>query len=356
MRPVEIALEAHAELGEGPWWDEQHSQLLWVDLFAGSVHFWDPTTGRDRRIRLGQPVGMVARRTSGGLVCAVRDGIAFVESDGSGFEIVAPIEAENVGNRMNDGACDQAGRLWAGTMAADLSPSQGSLYRVGPDLCATPVLKDVSISNGLDWSPDGRTFYFTDSSMRRIDAYDFDVETGSIRNGRMLVDLPHPLATPDGMAVDAEGTIWVAMWDGGCVQRFSPDGHLLETIKVPVTRPTSVAFGGPHLNQLFITSACAGLTQRQQADEVHAGAIFVLDPGVTGRPPAPFKDDASSAQQWSSGTGLGSGHAALSQGPERGRREGAHGQRPRAADDDRVDPLVVDVSALLPEPGPGTAA
>ncbi|WP_422935604.1 SMP-30/gluconolactonase/LRE family protein [Sinomonas sp. P47F7] len=297
MRSVEIALDARAGLGEGPWWDEQHSQLLWVDIFAGEIHCLDTSSGRDRSIHVGQPIGMVAGRTSGGLVCAVRDGVAFVERDGSGFELVAPVEAENAGNRMNDGACDQAGRLWAGTMAADLSPSQGSLYRIGPDLCATPVLRDVSISNGLDWSPDGRTFYFTDSSTRRIDAYDFDPETGSIRNGRMLVGLPHPVATPDGIAVDAEGTIWVAMWDGGCVQRFGPDGRLLETIKIPVTRPTSVAFGGPGLNQLFITSASVGLTERQQADEVHAGAIFVLEPGATGRPPGSFRDENSSAME-----------------------------------------------------------
>lgn len=294
MRSVEIALDAHADLGEGPWWDEQNSQLLWVDIFAGEIHFWDPASGRDRSISVGQPIGMVAGRTSGGLVCAVRDGVAFVERDGSGFEIVAPIEAENAGNRMNDGACDQTGRLWAGTMAADLLPSQGSLYRIGPDLSATAILTDVSISNGLDWSPDGRTFYFTDSSTRRIDAYDFDPDSGCIRNGRMLVGLPHPVATPDGMAVDAEGTIWVAIWDGGCVQRFGPDGTHLETIRIPVTRPTSVAFGGPGLNQLFITSASGGLTDRQKAEEPHAGAIFVLESTVTGRPPASFKDEKGS--------------------------------------------------------------
>lgn len=295
MRSVEVALDAHADLGEGPWWDEQQSELLWVDIFAGEIHFWDPAAGRDRSICVGQPVGMVAGRTSGGLVCAVRDGIAFVERDGNGFELVAPIEAENTANRMNDGACDQTGRLWAGTMATDLSPSKGSLYRIGPDLSASPVLRNVSISNGLDWSPDGRTFYFTDSSTRRIDAYDFDPEMGSMRNGRMLVDLPHPVATPDGMTVDAEGTIWVAMWDGGCVQRFGPDGAFLETIEVPVTRPTSVAFGGPGLDQLFITSASVGLTERQQAEEAHAGAIFVLDPGATGRPPGSFRDQKSPA-------------------------------------------------------------
>ena len=288
-RQLDIALDADADLAEGPWWDEQHQELLWVDIFSGRVHFFDPGSGADRSIDVGQPLGMVARRHSGGLVCAVRDGIGFIHPDGDTFELVVPIESAIPGNRMNDGACDPAGRLWAGTMATDLSPSAGSLYRINSSLQVTPVLENVSISNGLDWSPDGRTLYFTDSTTKRVDAYDFDIDTGKIHNRRLLVDLPDPIATPDGMAVDAEGTIWVAMWDGGCVRRFSPDGTLLETLLLPVARPTSVAFGGPTLNQLFVTSARNGLTSRQLQDQRHAGALFVLEPGVTGRPPYLFR-------------------------------------------------------------------
>lgn len=282
---IEIALDARADLAEGPWWDEQRQELLWVDIFTGKIHMLDPVSGLDRSIDIGQPVGMVARRQSGGLVCAVRDGVGFINTDGNAFELAVPIESATPGNRMNDGACDPAGRLWAGTMANDLSPSAGSLYRINTTLQVTTVRRDVSISNGLDWSPDGRTFYFTDSTTKRVDAYDFDVDTGEISNGRVLVELPHQIATPDGMAVDAEGTIWVAMWDGGCVQRFSPEGVLLETLILPVLRPTSVAFGGPALDQLFITSARNGLTPWQLQDQPHAGAIFVLEPGVTGRSP-----------------------------------------------------------------------
>jgi sugar lactone lactonase YvrE len=288
-RNIDIALDAQADLAEGPWWDEQRQELIWVDIFAGSIHFLDPDSGLDRSIDVGQPIGMVARRQSGGLVCAVRDGIGFINSDENTFELAVPIESAIPGNRMNDGACDPAGRLWAGTMATDLLPSAGSLYRISPSLQVTQVLSDVSISNGLDWSPDGRTFYFTDSTMKRLDAYDFDIDTGEISNGRVLVELPDPVATADGMAVDAEGTIWVAMWDGGCVQRFSPEGMLLERLDLPVVRPTSVAFGGSALNQLFITSARNGLTPRQLQDQPHAGAVFVLEPGVTGRSPHSFR-------------------------------------------------------------------
>lgn len=287
-RHIDIAIDAGADLAEGPWWDEQRQELLWVDIFAGRIHMLDPASGIDRSIGVGQSVGMVARRQSGGLVCAVRDGIAFIQPDGNSFELAVPIESGIPGNRMNDGACDPAGRLWAGTMATDLSPSAGSLYRINSALHVTPVRSDVSISNGLDWSPDGETFYFTDSSTQKLDAYDFDIETGQISNARVLLHLPDTIATPDGMAVDAEGTIWVAMWDGGCVHRFSPEGKLLETLNLPVTRPTSVAFGGPALNQLFITSARHGLTPRQLEEQPHAGAIFVLEPGVTGMAPYSF--------------------------------------------------------------------
>lgn len=288
MRQVDVALDGHADLGEGPWWDQQGGELLWVDIFAGRVHMFDPASGQDRYIEIGQPVGMVARRQAGGLVCAVRDGIGIIDPDESTFKLVAPIETDKAGNRMNDGACDAAGRLWAGTMATDLSPSAGALYRISTTLHVAPVLTGVSISNGLDWSPDGQTFYFTDSATRRLDAYDYDIETGTVSNGRVLVDLRDPVATPDGIAVDAEGTIWVAMWDGGRIERFSPSGKPLETVRMPVTRPTSLAFGGPDLDQLFISSARNGLSALQKSNEPHAGAIFVIRPGSTGRLPWAF--------------------------------------------------------------------
>lgn len=285
----EIALCARADLGEGPWWDAERGELLWVDIFAGEVHAFNPAGGNDRSFAVGQPVGMVARRRSGGLVCAVRDGVGFLhERDGS-FELAADIEISTTANRMNDGACDPAGRLWAGTMASDLTPDAGALYRISPDLTVNTLRSDVSVSNGLDWSPDGKTFYFIDSATRRIDAYDFDISTGGITNRRVIVEMSDPLATPDGMAVDGEGTLWVAMWDGAMVRRYSPDGILLDTIDLPVSRVTSVAFGGAGLDQLFITSARHGLSGQQLAKEPLAGSIFVLDAGVRGIEPYRFQ-------------------------------------------------------------------
>ena len=285
---VEVALRGQADLGEGPWWDAHAGELLWVDLLVGEIHRFNPLSGTDVSFGVRQPVGMVARRRSGGLVCAVREGVMFVERDGSAAQLVADVEGALQHLRMNDGACDPAGRLWAGTMAVDLSPSQGSLYRIEPDLQVTAVRSGVSISNGLDWSPDGRTFYYTDSTTRCVDAYDFDVSTGDLSNRRLLLEMSDPVATPDGLAVDAEGNLWIAMWDGGCVRQYSPRGSLLRTIELPVSRPTSVAFGGARLDQLFITSARGGISDAQLSAERHAGSIFVAEGLATGRLPYDF--------------------------------------------------------------------
>lgn len=285
---VEVALEAGADLAESPWWDAARAELLWVDLFAGEIHRFDPASGRDRSVEVGQPVGMVAGRQSGGVVCAVKDGVGFADLDEGTFTLVAPIESNILGNRMNDGACDATGRLWVGTMATNLAPFAGTLYCVTPELVVAPMLTEVSISNGLDWSPDGRTFYFIDSPTRRVDVCDFEITTGEIRNRRTLLHTPDDDATPDGMAVDLEGTLWVAMWDGGCVRRYSLSGELIEIVKLPVTRVTSVAFGGAQMDQLFITTARNGLSPKQLHSEPLAGAIFVVEPKVTGPSPHLF--------------------------------------------------------------------
>lgn len=288
-RRPEVVLDAKADLGEGPWWDDARQELLWVDIFAGEVHAFNPRDGADKCLNnVGQPVGMVARRQTGGLVCAVRDGIGFIDDHNSSFTLALGIEADNPSNRMNDGACDPAGRLWAGTMASDLSDGQGCLYRIDAQLTAKTMLSGVSISNGLDWSADGKTFYHVDSTARRIDAYDFDVGDGTLSRPRPLVEMPSEPATPDGLALDAEDTVWVAMWDGGCVRRYRPNGTLLESIDLPVSRVTSVAFGGPGMSQLYITSARHGLSSAQLAAEPLAGAIFALDSGTCGVPPYRF--------------------------------------------------------------------
>lgn len=299
-----LAFHPLADLAECPLWDPIGKCLIWVDIFRGTLHRIlqddlvelemmdaNPTrvpTARFDSASLGQPIGAVTLREGSGYVCATRDGIGFIDpwgtdDDATGFSLEIAIECDRPENRMNDARCDPAGALWAGTMATDLSPEGGTLYRISPQREVTSVIRNVSISNGLDWSPDGRTFYYADSPTRRIDVFDCDLDRGHISNRRTLCATPDTAATPDGLAVDARGDIWVALWDGGEVHRYSPDGVLTGVISLPVSRPTSVAFGGPLLDRLYITSARHGLSAEQLRDEPLAGAVFVARPGVCGQ-------------------------------------------------------------------------
>jgi sugar lactone lactonase YvrE len=194
---------------------------------------------------------------------------------------------------MNDGACDPQGRFWAGTMAYDESPGAGSLYRLGVDGSCAAVLTGLTISNGIDWSPDGGTMYLSDSGDRRIDAFRFEGSTGSIGDRRTFVQLDREEGAPDGLTVDAEGALWVALWDGGAVNRYGPDGALLATIELPVQRPTSCAFGGPDNSILFITTARAGLGEITLAKQAAAGAVLAITGlGVRGVPCLPYRGPA----------------------------------------------------------------
>jgi sugar lactone lactonase YvrE len=293
MAPVErwtaeLILDAQAELGESPVWDAERRLLLWVDIPAGVVHELDPRTGEDHASRIGQLVGAVAPRRSGGLVLAIADGFAILEHS-SGPRMLAPVELERNDHRMNDGSCDSGGRFWAGTMHVDFAPGEGSLYRLEPDGRVVRLLEGVTISNGIGWSPDDTLMYYVDSPTQRIDAFDFDAETGAIANRRPVVRIPEEEGMPDGLAVDVDGYIWVALWNGWCVRRYSPTGELAGIVEVPVARVTSCAFGGARLNELYITTARAdspvGVRIQQEASP---GGIFRARPGISGLPSVPF--------------------------------------------------------------------
>jgi sugar lactone lactonase YvrE len=263
--------------------------LLWVDIPTGLIHEYDPSFGKDHVIDIGQPVGAVALRQGGGLVVACRDGFAFLEKSAR-LKFIAKVEADDPSRRMNDGACDPLGRFWAGTMAWDKTPGAGSLYRLDGDGHVQRMLTGLTISNGIDWSPDGRTMYFIDSALGYVDAFDFNPETGVPSNRRHLVKVPPEDGMPDGMAVDAQGFLWVAIFRGGRVCRYSPDGSLQpeHVVQLPVTLVTSCAFGDPDLGTLYITSAWRGLDDAARSTQTHAGALFRLRPGVMGREPNRF--------------------------------------------------------------------
>jgi sugar lactone lactonase YvrE len=189
---------------------------------------------------------------------------------------------------MNDGKCDERGRFWAGTMACDARPGRGALYRLDPAYSVSCVLRGLSIPNGVDWSSDGRTMYFADSGERRIDCFDWDAETGTIAGRRPFVGFGRDEGVPDGLTVDAEGYLWVAMWGGWCVRRYAPDGQLARVVEVPVARVSSCAFGGPDLRDLYITTASGGLDAAERERQPDAGGVFRLRTDVSGRPPNSF--------------------------------------------------------------------
>jgi len=275
-------------LGEGPWWDARTGTLLWVDIDGRLVQRHDPSSSRTATVELDQKVGAVMARTGGGLALALEDGVWVTETDGGVLRRLAAIEADDPGTRLNDAACDRAGRLWVGSMAHDARPLAGALYRVDPDGSVERVIGEVTISNGIDWSPDGRLMYYIDSATRRVDVLDFDPATGSPSGRRALIELPEGAGLPDGMAVDSEGCLWVALWDGWSVRRYGPSGELDRVVELPVARPTSCAFGGPDLADLYVTSARSGLSPSDLAAQPLAGSLFVLRPGVRGLTPTPF--------------------------------------------------------------------
>jgi sugar lactone lactonase YvrE len=280
---VELVQDARATLGEGPVWDGRTQELVWVDILAGAVHRLDPSTGRDRVLTVGQPVGTVAVRLSGGYVAALRDGIAVLGDDG-GLAFISDVEAELPTHRFNDGKCDRTGRLWAGTMRFDQAPGSATLYRVDPDHTVTPVVTGLGLSNGLGWSLDGSLMYFIDSLAGGVDVFDFDDGAGITGGPRRLVTFVPEEGLPDGMTVDADGFLWVALYGGGQVRRYSPEGELDLVVRLPVGRPTSCAFGGAELDELYITTARQGQSSRDLAAEPGSGGIFRFRPAVRGRP------------------------------------------------------------------------
>ncbi len=269
QRP-EVAIDSRATLGEGPVWDEQRQLLLWLDILPGLVHRFDPATGSDDVFRVGKPVGSAGLRRSGGLVLAGEDGFALLDKD---WQRVAEAVVEHPGPRarFNEGKCDPAGRFLAGAMAYDLTPGAGSLYRLDPDLTVTKLL-------------DGVTMYYIDSPTQGVDAFDYDPGTGRLANRRRIVDIPAAVGLPDGMTIDAEGCLWVALYGGAAVHRYTPEGRLDTTLSFPVTNITCPVFGGPRLGLLYVTSARDGLDERQLAAQPHAGAVFTADVGAQGRP------------------------------------------------------------------------
>lgn len=285
---LELAVKAQAVIGEGPVWDRKDSLLYWVDIAQKTLFIHDPAKGTSREINVGQFIGSAAVRNSNELVIAVEDGFRFLDlRTGKQAPIVDP-EAHIPGNRFNDGKCDARGRFWAGTQPSDghggATDARGgsALYRLDADQTVRTMVQGVSISNGIAWSPDATVMYYVDSQVRAVAAYDFDLETGAITNRRYPIELPPGPGSPDGMTIDDEGMLYVAEWDGYQVSKWDPgSGRCLDTIKFPIAKITSCAFGGPRLDELYVTTARLGV-KPDDAGQRDAGSVFRVGLGVSG--------------------------------------------------------------------------
>ncbi|MFA5057107.1 MAG: SMP-30/gluconolactonase/LRE family protein [Opitutaceae bacterium] len=283
----ELVLDARALIGEGAIWNTALQRLHWIDIYGRRVFTYDPATGANRAHDVGQNVGTVVPRARGGLMLALHEGFAGFDPDTGRVTLLPrPPEHDPAVVRFNDGKCDPAGRFWAGTMALAKGPKPlGKVYRLDADGSMHVMFRDAGTSNGIAWSLDRRLLYYIDTPLVRVDAFDYDDATGAIAGRRPVITIPPGMGRPDGSTMDAEGMLWVAMWDGGRVTRWNPrTGELLQTVRLPVTLVTSCAFGGPDLDTLYITSARHGLTDQQLAAQPLAGGLFKIKPGVCGVP------------------------------------------------------------------------
>lgn len=285
---VEVVVDTRSLVGEGPFWHAEKGVLVWVDIMSNRLHAYDPATGNNSTLEIEQPIGAAAVRVSGGYVLAVRDGFAALDDTGK-LEMLVSVEEDVPTNRMNDGNCDRLGRFWAGTMAFDEQLDAGALYCLDLDHSTRKLFGSVTVSNGIDWSPDDKIMYYVDSTTQGLDAFPFELETGTLGPRRRLATIPAELGLPDGLTVDAAGYIWVAVWGGWMVRRYTPEGDLDRIVRLPVSQVSACAFGGPDLTDLYITSASINLSPEGLAREPLAGSLFRYRPGVRGKPRFPYR-------------------------------------------------------------------
>ncbi len=288
MRTVRCIDQACALLGEAPFWDAPSQALFWVDIFGRRIHRLHPATGAMRSWRMPDRVAAAMPRAGGGLLVALTRSLALFDPETESLHPVFSLDAQDPRTRFNDWRTDATGRLWIGTMnEVDEAPT-GILLRIEADFSCMAMETGIRVSNGIGFSPDDRRFYFADSPERIIRCYDFDLAEGSLGARHDLLTLDRDGAVPDGSAVDLEGCIWNAQWDGGRVVRYAPDGTVREVVEMPCSRPTSCVFGGEDLSTLYVTSSCMELSQSTLRAQPLAGGLFAIDAGVAGRPCARF--------------------------------------------------------------------
>ncbi|MDJ0752628.1 MAG: SMP-30/gluconolactonase/LRE family protein [Ardenticatenaceae bacterium] len=283
-------INLHHELGEGPLWDAQRGCLWWVNIMAGEVHQYRLASSTHRMIQLDRPVGTLGLTKTERLIIAWESGFAWLDPQTGNVNPIKNEETAQSGIRFNEGKPGPDGGFWAGTMAYDQQPGAAALFHLKPDLTIAKVVDGLTISNGLAWTADNQTMYFIDTPTHEVAAFDFDAAAGRLTNRRVAFAIDPDLGYPDGMAIDVEGMLWIAMYGGHAVHRWHPKtGEKLETIAVPTANVTSCVFGGPELKTLFITTAGGG----SQAEDDLAGAVYAVDLPIQGT--APFRFHLSKA-------------------------------------------------------------
>jgi sugar lactone lactonase YvrE len=287
---AELVLDAKAMLGEGSIWHPKENKLYWIDIEGKALHIYDPVSKEDKQFPVNARIGTVVPVQGGGALVALQNGIYKIDTKTGELTLMNNPSPDTTNLRFNDGKCDPAGRFWVGTLALDSRRRGASLYRIDKDKSIHTMLDSVSISNGIVWTADKKTMYYNDTPTGTVQAFDYDDKTGEITNRRVVIRIPRGGGGPDGMTIDADGNLWVALWGSGTVCKFNPlTGELLQKVIVPAPNVSSCAFGGKNLETLYITTARAWVKEDKLKEFPLSGGLFSVKPGVRGVPAEFYK-------------------------------------------------------------------
>lgn len=271
----QLILDAQALLGEGPTWDAAHQRLYWLNIIPGELHIYDPASGQDQVVTVGQKIGCVGLTRDDSVLLGLKQGLARLNPATAQLDWIAHPESHIPHNRFNDGKCGPDGRFIVGSMDDNEVENSGFLYSLSPDGTLKTLLSGIYISNGLTWSPDCKTLYYIDTPTRKVRAFDYDLSSGEIANERVVVTIPDGMGWPDGMTSDKQGRLWIGMWGGAALTVWNPDnGELIRRVPVPAVNVSACVFGGPNLNELYVTSARVGISKTQASRRPKTGGLF----------------------------------------------------------------------------------
>uniref|UniRef100_UPI003216D44B SMP-30/gluconolactonase/LRE family protein n=1 Tax=uncultured Draconibacterium sp. TaxID=1573823 RepID=UPI003216D44B len=280
---VELVIDSKSELGEGAIWNYKTGELVWINIKGKILNFYNPNTANNKEMYTGQLIGTVVPTESGNVLVALQNGIYSLDIKTGSKKLLVDPEEDLPDNRFNDGKCDPSGRFWAGTMSTTGEKDAGALYRLNPDTTINKMVENVSISNGIVWSYDKTKMYYIDTPTQKVMGYDYNNETGEINNPKTAVEVPSEMGAPDGMTIDEDGNLWVALWGGAAVGCWNPEnGELIRTVDVPAKNVTSCAFGDNDLGTLYITTARQNTSEEELDKYPNAGGVFKTRPGVKG--------------------------------------------------------------------------